>query len=230
MQYAGLKVTAAFHSRLHAISPPLSARQRQEIESRLANYSIPLQILQMVAEHCDCGAISERTEARGSGRDLKNSRILAALNDKSIALLQQIFLDCHDSFSNFRLAVFLSSRWRMSAYKFVLGGRINGKSGREYIFDVCIYNRSTEELVALGKQNNSADQGAASNEVLRQFLSAVDDLRAAHPALQSASYASSYGYKDANPCRLVKQVHKYANHDLEIRLLEYKNTVYFEKS
>ena len=184
----------------------------------------------MVAEHCGCGAISERTDARGSGRDLKNSRILAALNDKSITLLQQIFLDCHDSFSNFRLAVFLSSRWRTSTYKFVLGGRINGKSGSEYIFDVCIYSRSTGELAALGMQNNSADQGPASNEVLRQFLSAVDDLRAAHPALRGASYASSYGYKDINPGRLVKQMHKYANQDLDITLLEYKNTVYFEKS
>jgi hypothetical protein len=184
----------------------------------------------MVAEHCDCDAISERTERNGSRRDPRNSHLLAALNDRSIALLQQIFLDCHDSFSNFRLAVFLSSRWRPVAYKFVLGGAVSGKSGRRYSFDVRIYDRNTGELVALGMQNNSANQEAASNEAVRQFLHAVGDLHAAHPRLQSASYASSYGYKDIHPRHLVKQAQGAGQEDMDVRLLEYKNTVYFEKS
>ena len=62
----------------------------------------------MVAEDSKCDAISSETRLKGTGRNAKNSHILAALNDKSILLLQQIFLECQDSFSNFRLAVYLS--------------------------------------------------------------------------------------------------------------------------
>lgn len=84
----------------------MTQKQRLEIETRLANYNIPVQILQMVADRCEC-----TFDTRVSGRDLpkkpKLSTLLARLNDKAIMLLEQIFLDCHDSFSNFRFAVFL---------------------------------------------------------------------------------------------------------------------------
>lgn len=214
---------------LNALEQPLSLKQRQEIEFRLSNYSIPLQILQMVAENCGCNVISEETRLKGSGRNAKNSHILAALDDKSILLLQQIFLECHDSFSNFRLAVFLSCRWSSVQHKFVMGGEVAGKSGQKYVFDVCTFNRETGELVALGMQNNDAGRRASDNKALLQFLSAIGDLHAAHPNLHSAYYASSYGYKDRNPTGVIKKGQARGDFgSMDIKLLEYKNTAYFE--
>jgi hypothetical protein len=32
----------------------LTVKERQDVEARLAKYNIPLQILQMVAEQCEC--------------------------------------------------------------------------------------------------------------------------------------------------------------------------------
>jgi hypothetical protein len=214
---------------LHTIGQPLSIKQRQEIESRLANYSIPLQILQMVAEQCKCGTISARVDTAGSGRSSRHSHLLAELNDESIILLQQIFLDCHDSFSNFRLAVLISSRWPPVSHKFLLDGKVAGKSGRLYTFDVCVYNRSTDNLVALGKQNNDVNQKASDNKSLQQFLTAIGDLHVAHAGLRSAYYASSYGYEDKDPSHFIRlEQARNSVGELEIRLLEYRNMVYFE--
>jgi hypothetical protein len=207
----------------------LTLEQRQKIESRLSNYSIPLQILQMVAEDSQCDAISAETRLKGTGRNAKNSHILAALNDKSILLLQQIFLECQDSFSNFRLAVYLSSRWSPIRHKFVMGEMVSGKSKQAYTCDVCVHDRETEEVVAIGMQNNNAGQKASDNESLGQFIGALADLYAKHPRLHSAYYASSYGYKDKDPARVVKRVRAKAEcGGIEIMLLEYKNTAYFE--
>lgn len=206
----------------------MSSKKRQEIESRLSHYSIPIQILQMVAENCGCYAISAETRIKGSGRNASSLPLLAALDDKSIMLLEQIFLDCHDSFSKFRLAVFMSSKWPSAQHKFVMHGAVRGASGQAHAFDVCIYDRDTEELVALGMQNNDAGQ-ASSNASLRRFLHAVSDLRAANPRLHSAFYASSYGYEDKSPSRVVKQAQtKGGCGEVDIRLLEYQKTVYFE--
>lgn len=183
----------------------------------------------MIAENTKCNAIPAGARLKGSGRNAKNSHILAALDDKSILLLQQIFLECHDSFSNFRLAVFLSSRWSTVHHKFVMNGAIRGESKQEYTFDVCVHDRNTEEVVALGMQNNNADQKASGNESLRQFLGALADLHAAHPRLHSAYYASSYGYEDKDPSRIIRQGQAKANcGNIEIKLLEYKNTAYCE--
>jgi hypothetical protein len=211
------------------VEKALTLEQRQKIESRLSNYSIPLQILQMVAEDSQCDAISPETRLKGSGRNAKNSHILAALNDKSILLLQQIFLECHDSFSNFRLAVYLSSQWSTMRYKFIMGEVTHGKSRRGYTCDVCVHDRETEELVAVGMQNNNAGHKASDNESLHRFLDAISDLYAEHPRLHRAYYASSYGYKDKDPSRVVKRGRaKVECGDIEITLLEYKNTAYFE--
>lgn len=214
---------------MHSIEQVLTAKKRQEIESRLSHYSIPIQILQLVAKSCGCHAISAETRIKGSGRNANSLPLLAALDDKSIMLLEQIFLDCHDSYSNFRLAVFMSSKWPSMQHKFVMPGTVKGASGQTYAFDVCIYDRDTEELVALGMQNNDAGQKASGNESLRLFLDAVADLRAAHPSLRRAYYASSYGYEDKAPLRVIKQA--LANRgcaDVDIKLLEYQKTVYFE--
>ena len=183
----------------------------------------------MVAEDSQCDAIAQETRLKGSGRNAKNSQILAALNDKSILLLQQIFLECHDSFSNFRLAVFLSSRWSSMRHKFLMNEVIYGKSKQDYTCDVCVHDRDTEELVAVGVQNNNVEQKATDNESLAKFLDMIADLHVKHTRLHSAYYASSYGYKDKDPSRMVKKGRAKTDcGDIEITLLEYKNTAYFE--
>jgi hypothetical protein len=150
----------------------LPAKKRHEIESRLSHYSIPIQILQLAAESCGCRAISAETRIKDSGRNANSLPLLAALDDRSIMLLEQIFLDCHDSFSNFRLAVFMSSKWPSMQHKFVMPGTVRGASGQEYAFDVYIQDRDTEELVALGMQNNDAGQKASGSQSLRLVLDA----------------------------------------------------------
>lgn len=50
------------------IEQKLTAKQRLEIEARLANYNIPVQILQMVAARCEC-----TLDPKVSGRGLPKS-------------------------------------------------------------------------------------------------------------------------------------------------------------
>ena len=204
----------------------MTPKQRLEIESRLANYNIPVQILQMVAERCECAL-----DASVSGRDLpkkpKMSILLGRLNDRAVMLLEQIFLECHDSFSNFRFAVFLSSTYSPLMHKFVMGNKIVGGSGLEYSFDVGIYSRSTEKLVAIGMQNNDKSQQAADSKSLRKFLAAVKEIRTAHPDMQGAYYSSSYGYQDGNPWRLAR-IHRGENEKTEIRFFDYRDKIYSE--
>lgn len=214
---------------LSSIEQKLTAKQRLEIETRLANYNIPVQILQMVAERCEC-----TLDASVSGRDLpkkpKLSILLTRLNDKAVMLLEQIFLDCHDSFSNFRFAVFLSSMYSPLLHKFVMNEKLSGGSGLEYSFDVGIYGRSTEKLVAIGMQNNDKTQQAADSKSLRKFLAAVKDLRAMHSSMRGAYYSSSYGYHDDNPWRLARKMHTYGsdNEKAEIRFFDYRDKIYSE--
>src|SRR4030095_12440636 len=47
---------------LSAIEHSLSVKQRKDVEAHLANYNIPLQILQMVAEQCECAIETRSTE------------------------------------------------------------------------------------------------------------------------------------------------------------------------
>jgi hypothetical protein len=203
----------------------LTQIQRLEIETRLANYNIPVQILQMVADRCDC-----TFDTRVSGRDLpkkpKLSTLLARLNDKAIILLEQIFLDCHDSFSNFRFAVFLSSMYSPMMHKFVIDEKIRSGSGLEYSFDVGIYSRSTERLVAVGVQNNDEGRQAASSKSLRKFLAAIKHLR--EMGIQGAYYSSSYGYEDDNPWRLARKMHQRDSEKAEIRFFNYRDKIYYE--
>jgi hypothetical protein len=207
----------------------LTAKQRLEIETRLANYNIPVQILQMVAQRCQC-----TFDSSISGRDLprkpKLSSLLARLNDRAVVLLEQIFLDCQDSFSNFRFAVFLSSMYSPTLHKFVMDEKITGESGLKYSFDVGIYGRNTEKLVAVGMQNNDETQKAANNKSLRQFLAAIKDLRTIHQSIQGAYYSSSYGYQDDNPWRLARKTHQYGetNWKVEIRFFDYRDKIYSE--
>jgi len=176
----------------------------------------------MVAGQCGCTLDAK-------GRELKSKLpvLLAMLNDRAIVLLQQIFLDCHDSLSNFRFAVFLSSRYSALVYKFVMDGRVGGKSKLEHRVDVCIYSRQTGDLVAIGMQNKN--QQAADSKALSGFLSTIDDIRGAHPNAQGAYYASSYGYEgDFQARKNSKSKDKGDDEKIEIKFLEYKDKIYFE--
>ena len=188
----------------------------------------------MVAKYCHCDTISASSETHASSaRELKNSHLIAALNDKSIILLQQIFLECRDKYSDFRLAVFISSRLRPTLYKFVLNDKVKGESGQRYTFDVCVYDRSTGDLVALGMQNNDEEQKASNNNSLYEFLAAIKNLHAVHSRLFNVFYASSYGYEDNNPSRIMQQAQKEEGNcynGVGITLLEYKHGVYFERN
>ena len=183
----------------------------------------------MVAERCECtfDAHAKKDLPRGP----KIMSLLAGLNDKSILLLKQMFLDCEDSLSNFRFAVFLSSKYSPMSYKFVMDGRLDGGISKlNHIVDICIYSRQTEELVAIGMQNKDTDQ-RASNKSLQKFLEVAQDLRVAHPGIRGAYYASSYGYEvNGAPSRRRKVSRKKENNDkpMEIKLFEYKDKIYFE--
>jgi hypothetical protein len=180
---------------LSAIEHILSVKQREDAEAHLANYNIPFQILQMVAEQCEC-AIETRNTEKELARKPKLPLLFARLNDRAIILLQQIFLDCHESLSTFRFTVFLSSRYSTMMHKFVIDGKISGKSSSEYTFDVCIYSRRTgDDLIAVGTQNKNTKQQGSDSKSLSRFLEIIDDVSRAYPQLQGAYYSSSYGYR-----------------------------------
>ena len=205
----------------------LTVKQRQDIEAHLTNYNIPLQILQMVAKQCEC-TIETRSTREELALKPKLSLLLARLNDRAIILLQQIFLDCHESLSSFRFTVFLSSRYSPRMHKFVIDGKISGKSSSEYTFDVCIYSRSTGDLIAVGMQNKNTKQQASDSKSLSIFLAIIDDVSSAHPQLQGAYYSSSYGYQPLSLAR--KKAHRKENvgRKVEIKFFEYRDKMYIE--
>ena len=207
----------------------LSVKQREDIEARLANYNIPFQIIQMVAEQCEC-AIETHSTRQELALKPKLSLLLARLNDRAIILLQQIFLDCHDSLSIFRFTVFLSSRYGPRMHKFVIDGKISGKStNSEYTFDVCIYSRRTGDLIAVGMQNKNTKQQGSDGNSLSKFLEMIDEVSSAHPQLQGAYYSSSYGYQPLSLTRknaIEKKMN--AGKKVEIKFFEYKDKIYIE--
>ena len=202
-------------------------KQREDVEAHLANYNIPYQILQMVAEQCEC-AIETSSSEKEVARKPKLSLLFAKLNDRAIILLQQIFLDCHESLSTFRFTVFLSSRYSPMMHKFVIDEKIRGKSNFEYTFDVCIYSRRTGDLIAVGMQDKNTKQQASDSKSLSRFLGIIDDVSSAYPHLQGAYYSSSYGYQPLslggkNAIRREK-----AGEKVEIKFFEYKDKMYIE--
>jgi hypothetical protein len=206
----------------------LTGKQRQDIETRLANYNIPLQILQMVAEQCEC-----MIETRGTREELalkpKLSLLLARLNDRAIILLQQqIFLDCHESLSSFRFTVFLSSRYSPMMHKFVIDGKISGKSNSEYTFDVCIYSRRTGDLIAVGMRNKNTKQHGSDSKSLSRFYRIIDDVGSAHLRLQGAYYSSSFGYQPLSVATRNAIRKENAGKKVEIKFFEYRDKMYIE--
>jgi hypothetical protein len=205
----------------------LTAKQREDVEARLANYNIPFQILQMVAEQCEC-AIETSSTRKELALKPKLSLLLASLNDRAIILLQQIFLDCHDSLSTFRFTVFLSSRYSPMMHKFVVDGKISGKSNSDYTFDVCIYSRRTGDLIAVGMQNKNTKQQGSDSSSLSKFLAIIDDVSSAHTQLRGAYYSSSYGYQPLSMARknAIRKNNVYKK--MEIKFFEYKDKMYIE--
>jgi hypothetical protein len=212
---------------LSAIEHMLSVKQREDVEARLANYNIPFQILQMVAEQCEC-AIETRSTRKELALKPKLSLLLARLNDRAIILLQQIFLDCHDSLSTFRFTVFLSSRYSPMMHKFVIDGKISGKSNSEYTFDVCIYSRRTGDLIAVGMRNKNTKQQGSDSKSLSIFLAIIDDVSSAHPQLHGAYYSSSYGYQALSLARKNAIRKEIAGKKVGIKFFEYKDKMYIE--
>ena len=205
----------------------LTVKQRQDIEAHLTNYNIPLQILQMVAKQCEC-TIETRSTREELALKPKLSLLLARLNDKAIILLQQIFLDCHESLSSFRFTVFLSSRYSPRMHKFVIDGKISGKSSSEYTFDVCIYSRLTGDLIAVGMQNKNTKQQASDSKSLSIFLAIIDDVSSRHSQLQGAYYSSSYGYQPLSLARKNALRKENAGRKVEIKFFEYRDKMYIE--
>jgi len=138
-------------------------------------------------------------------------------------LLEQIFLECHDSFSAFRFAVFLSSIYSPMTHKFVMDDKVEVILGIHYSFDVGIYNRSTQKLVAVGVQNNE-ERHAATNESICKFLAIVKDLSSM--GIRGAYYSSSNGYAEAEPWRAVKKTTTIGG--IEVKFFHYRDKVYSE--
>jgi hypothetical protein len=212
---------------LSVIEHTLSVKQREDVEAHLANYNIPFQILQMVAEQCECAIETGSTE-KELARKPKVSLLFAKLNDRAIIRLQQIFLDCHESLSTFRFTVFLSTRYSPMMHKFVIDGKIRGKSNSEYTFDVCIYSRRTGDLIAVGMQNKNPKQQGSDGKSLSRFLGIVDDVSSAYPLLQGAYYSSSYGYQPLSQAGKNTIRRENAGEKVEIKFFEYKDNIYIE--
>jgi hypothetical protein len=209
---------------LSATEQKLTSTQRQQIEARLSSYNIPVHILHIVADRCGC-PLDSGANKKELPKKPKISTVLALLNDKAIAQLEQIFLDCHDSFSGLRFAVFLSSMYSPMMHKFVMDNKVVVKPGLEYSMDIGIYSRNTEKLVAVGVQNNEGPQ-PASIKSLRKFLASVKDLRAL--GISGAYYSSSYGYADGDPWKAVKKIYSTSDDSAEIRFFEYRDKIYSE--
>ena len=212
---------------MSAIEHKLSVKQREDVEAHLANYNIPFQILEMVAEQCEC-AIETRSTEKELARKPKLSLLFARLNDRAIILLQQIFLDCHESLSTFRFTVFLSSRYSAMLHKFVIDEKISGKSNSEYTFDVCIYSRRTGDLIAVGMQNKNTKQQGSDSKSLSRFLGIIDDVSSAYPQLQGAYYSSSYGYQPLSLSGKKAIRRENAGQEVEIKFFEFKDKIYIE--
>ena len=113
-------------------------------------------------------------------------------------------------------------------HKFVIDGKIRGKSNSEYTFDVCIYSRRTGDLVAVGMRNKSTKQQGSDSKSLSRFYGIIDDLSSTHPQLRGAYYSSSYGYQPLSVARKDAIQKKNAGKKVEIKFFEYRDKMYIE--
>src|ERR671911_2350085 len=201
----------------------LDDQQRQRIEISLANYNIPFQILEKVADKCGCKIDARSFVTRGSG---EKANRFSCLNNETILLLQRIFLDCEDCFSNYRLAVYMSWNYYPKYYRFLMNQDLEGVSGAKYSADVCVYVKNTQDLVAVGIQNQ--ENGKKTNsKSLKSFLKSIKDICGLEKRIQSIYYASSFGYEESND--LKELIGKYPRiNDTMLRFIEFRDKVFCE--
>ncbi len=113
-------------------------------------------------------------------------------------------------------------------HKFVIDGKVSGKSNSEYPFDVCVYNRRTGDLIAVGMQNKNIKQHGSDSKSLSRFYRIVEDISSAHPQLQGAYYSSSYGYQPSSLARTNVIIRENAGKKVEIKFFEYRDKMYIE--
>ena len=203
----------------------LNDQQRQRIEVSLANYNIPFQILEKVAEKCGSKLDARSFVTRGSG---EKANRFSSLNNETILLLQRIFLDCEDCFSNYRLAVYMSWNYYPKYYKFHINQKLVGASGTNYPVDVCVYAKNTQTLVAIGIQNQENGK-KTSNKSLKIFLRSIKDITGIERHVQSAYYASSFGYEENSDLR--ELIGKYSRiKDMILKYVEFRDKVFCEIS
>jgi hypothetical protein len=203
----------------------LNDQQRQRIEVSLANYNIPFQILEKVAEKCGCKLDARSFVTRGSG---EKANRFSSLNNETILLLQRIFLDCEDCFSNYRLAVYMSWNYYPKYYKFHINQNLVGASGTNYPVDVCVYAKNTQTLVAVGVQNPENGK-KTNNKSLKTFLRSIKDICGTERHIQSAYYASSFGYEENSDLR--ELIGKYSRiKDMILKYVEFRDKVFCEIS
>jgi hypothetical protein len=203
----------------------LNDQQRQRIEVSLANYNIPFQILEKVAEKCGCKIDVRSFVTRGSG---EKANRFSSLNNETILLLQRIFLDCEDCFSNYRLAVYMSWNYYPKYYKFHINQNLVGISGVNYPVDVCVYAKNTQTLVAVGIQNQENGK-KTDNKSLKTFLRSIKDICGIERHIQSAYYASSFGYEESSD--LKELIGKYSRiKDMILKYVEFRDKVFCEIS
>jgi hypothetical protein len=203
----------------------LNDQQRQRIEVSLANYNIPFQILEKVAEKCGCKLDARTFVTRGSG---EKANRFSSLNNETILLLQRIFLDCEDCFSNYRLAVYMSWNYYPKYYKFHINQKLVGASGTNYPVDVCVYAKNTQTLVAIGIQNQENGK-KTNNKSLKIFLRSIKDICGIERHVQSAYYASSFGYEENSDLR--ELIGKYSRiKDMILKYVEFRDKVFCEIS
>ncbi|HJR48858.1 MAG TPA: hypothetical protein VJ799_11940 [Nitrososphaeraceae archaeon] len=201
----------------------LDDQQRQRIEISLANYNIPFQILEKVADKCGCKIDARSFVTRGSGE--KTNRF-SCLNNETILLLRRIFLDCENSFSSYRLAVYMSWNYYPKYYKFLMSKNLEGVSGTKYFVDVCVYTKNTQDLVAVGIENQENGKKTDSKS-LKTFLKSVKDICGLEKRIQSIYYASSSGYEESND--LKELIGKYPRiNDTMLRFIEFRDKVFCE--
>jgi hypothetical protein len=201
----------------------LDDQQRQRIEISLANYNIPFQILEKVAERCGSKIDPRSFVTRGSG---EKARRFSCLNNETILLLQRIFLDCEDRFSNYRLAVYMSWNYYPKYYRFVINQDLEGISGTKYPVDVCVYEKNTEDLVAIGIQNQENGK-KTNNKSLKTFLKSIKDICGIERHIQSAYYASSFGYEKNSGMK--ELISKYSRlNKIMLRFVEFRDKVFCE--
>jgi hypothetical protein len=111
-------------------------------------------------------------------------------------------------------------------YKFLMSQNLEGVSGTKYLVDVCVYTKNTQDLVAVGIQNQENGKKADSKS-LKTFLKSIKDICGIEKRIQNIYYASSFGYEENND--LKELIAKYSKiNDTMLRFIEFRDKVFCE--